>query len=128
MTDKAEETQNTWLGAILIICFGAWLFWPGSDATPSVSQKHEWYQGGTLHGASLGKWHAATYENKLATAADWTTGAIGEAEFERIGLNGVRALAEDLITCIDRSTQGMTELYDQKAPELAALCVTLMEW
>lgn len=41
---------------------------------PSVSapiKQIQWYEGGTLHKATVAQWNAATNQNKLATAADW---------------------------------------------------------
>jgi len=38
--------------------------------TPTTTQT-QWFQGGTLHRATLAQWRAATNANKLATAADW---------------------------------------------------------
>jgi len=39
-------------------------------STPTTTQT-QWFQGGTLHRATLAQWRAATNANKLATAADW---------------------------------------------------------
>ncbi len=44
--------------------------------TPSKVQSSKlnskWYEGGNLHKTSVGEWRTATYENKLATTADWS--------------------------------------------------------
>jgi len=41
-------------------------------STPPVAQtRGEWFQGGTLHSATLEQWRLATSANRLATAADW---------------------------------------------------------
>lgn len=40
-------------------------------ATPTVvATAQKWYEGGTLHKATMGEWNRATYANKLATCAD----------------------------------------------------------
>lgn len=31
----------------------------------------EWYKGGTLHKATVAEWNGASFQNKLATSADW---------------------------------------------------------
>ena len=31
----------------------------------------EWYKGGTLHSATVETWNQSSYENRLATSADW---------------------------------------------------------
>lgn len=36
-----------------------------------VSNSTQWFQGGTLHDASIRQWENASYRNKLATAGDW---------------------------------------------------------
>ncbi len=38
-------------------------------STPTYSS--EWYEGGTLHKATVQEWQQATYKNRLATSADW---------------------------------------------------------
>jgi len=44
-----------------------------SSTTPRASTEtaRQWYEGGTLHSATLAQWKAATNANRLATAADW---------------------------------------------------------
>lgn len=34
----------------------------------------EWYEGGNLHKATVRMWRVASYDNRLATSADWFTG------------------------------------------------------
>jgi hypothetical protein len=31
----------------------------------------QWYEGGTLHSSTVREWKQSTYDNKLATSADW---------------------------------------------------------
>jgi len=40
-------------------------------SSSSSSSKKQWFQGGNLHNATVAQWKGATYQNKLATAADW---------------------------------------------------------
>ncbi len=40
------------------------------QATTVLSSK-QWFKGGNLHKATVAQWKRATYQNKLATAADW---------------------------------------------------------
>ena len=37
----------------------------------SVIYAGEWYSGGTLHDATLREWYSASYQNRLATSADF---------------------------------------------------------
>jgi hypothetical protein len=41
------------------------------NTSNNTSNSGEWYQGGTLHNATVQEWQQATYENRLATSADW---------------------------------------------------------
>ena len=40
-------------------------------AFASTAQAKEWYEGGTLHQASVAQWHQADEHNRIATAGDW---------------------------------------------------------
>jgi hypothetical protein len=42
-----------------------------SGTSSSSSSSKQWFEGGTLHKATVAQWKSATYQNKLATAADW---------------------------------------------------------
>ena len=48
---------------------------PLSLSSSTVEAPLLWYQGGTLHNASLAEWASATYQNRLATAADIVSSA-----------------------------------------------------
>ena len=47
-----------------------WLIVIGVFVSTSV-YSGEWYEGGTLHKATVQEWQQATYENRLATSGDW---------------------------------------------------------
>jgi hypothetical protein len=38
---------------------------------PQLTFAGEWYEGGTLHTATVSKWNQSSYKNRLATSADW---------------------------------------------------------
>jgi hypothetical protein len=38
---------------------------------PQFASAGKWYEGGTLHSAKISKWNQSSYENRLATSADW---------------------------------------------------------
>lgn len=40
-------------------------------AFASTAQAKEWYEGGTLHKASVAQWHQADEHNRIVTAGDW---------------------------------------------------------
>jgi len=78
-----------------------------------------WYEGGTLHDATLAEWSNATDANRLATAADWTVIA-----FDGVPVLEIRIYANDLLICIDEIFDGYLERSSEGAPisDLAALC------
>lgn len=128
---SSEKDQPNQFGrgavSVGIVLAAIWLFFPTHASKSSGSSKVEWFQGGTLHGSTVGEWNAASYRNRLATAADWTTGIIGQAEFERIGLSGVRQKAEELVKCVDGSISDLSGAESLSATEIAAMCATLMK-
>lgn len=103
---------------------------------PSIRQstsvpvpEKNWYTGGTLHRATVAEWKRATYENKLATAADMAyTTRKGKSAFQNNGIEGVRPYAIDLVNCIDGSTKGNTSYDSSEVALIAAICITMMGW
>ncbi len=82
----------------------------------------EWYQGGTLQSASLRSWAAASYSNRLATAAD------AAAVFWRGKLRSMEALrpkAEAMENCISRAAGGSG---GASVRGTAASCAVMMGW
>ena len=89
----------------------------------------EFYDGGTLHSATVAEWHNATPENRLATASDFTVAIIGEKKIKKLGsMKAVKTLATDMVTCIDTGTKDIPEVQQQKVADMAAVCAVLMEW
>lgn len=75
--------------------------------SPKTTSK-AWYEGGTLHCATVEEWLRATDDNRLATAADWVArlsnvGLVWETETE------ARLLASELENCVSGAAEGMTE-------------------
>lgn len=56
----------------------------------SVALAQQWYEGGTLHDASLQEWDQATPENKLATIADMVSAAYNRESFVPLIQNTIR--------------------------------------
>ncbi|MFC1848925.1 hypothetical protein ACFL27_01840 [candidate division CSSED10-310 bacterium] len=56
--------------AVLAACI-ILVHWIVLMLTTSEETEKEWYEGGTLHLASVQEWLAATYGNRVATAADF---------------------------------------------------------
>ncbi|MEI7637497.1 MAG: hypothetical protein WCJ37_09340 [Syntrophus sp. (in: bacteria)] len=89
----------------------------------------EWYQGGTLHKATVSGWNKASYSDKLATAADWDTTIpkIRNKVQSSGDMNTLRPYASELVQCVDKAASGMG-YSNQGAAELAAGCQILMGW
>lgn len=85
----------------------------------------EWYQGGNLHDGTLADWRTATASNRLATAADFATGALGDARIRAMGsASELRPYAAALMTCIDGvAADSQVNL---RTVEVAAACFMLM--
>lgn len=88
-----------------------------------------WYEGGTLHRATVSQWNNSTYANRLATASDWAARRPNiKAEVRRSGtMETLRPYAEDLVECVDEAAAGQGYETTSVA-ELAAGCMILMGW
>ncbi len=89
----------------------------------------EWYSGGTLHQSTVADWHAATDENRLATAADFTVGHLGAPRVIAMGGPAVaRPLAVELMKCVNGGTADNAAILDQKIKAFATICAVMMGW
>ena len=87
----------------------------------------QWYEGGTLHYATVAEWQNASYTNKIATAADWVASSPkGKSVFRETGdINSLKPYVLNLINCVDEAAAG--EGYgNMKIAEIAASCIILM--
>jgi hypothetical protein len=96
---------------------GVHLLQTESSAPPTKA----WYEGGTLHQATVAQWKAGSNANRLATASDWVTVTTGWDTLEE-----AREKSEDLKTCVTEAAMESPE--ETKANELAAACAVLMGW
>ena len=85
-------------------------------AAPLAHAAGEWYEGGTLHSATLKQWASATTQNKMATMADMVVAAKLAKRPMEVVEQSVRAAS-----CIDEvaseSGQG------QEVATVAAMCM-----
>lgn len=95
--------------------------------TPNSSPKQdkaEWYQGGTLHKATVQQWHAADYDNKLATASDFLTSTVGWDTLDEARVN-----SKLLVVCIDEAVEvAVRDGLALKANEMAVACIVILGW
>lgn len=88
---------------------------------PINSNEKKWYEGGTLHRATIAQWRVATDDNKLATCSDF----IAKIRLDKgIAFNESEILAESyaLKKCID-AAQKDVDIATWKAVEIASVCL-----
>ena len=96
---------------------------------PLPSIAGHWYVGGTLYDATAGEWQKSSYENKLATAANWTLmdPNIRKISYKSSSMETVRPYAIELVACVDQISVG--DSYAKKdVSSLAAACIVSMGW
>jgi hypothetical protein len=81
----------------------------------------EWYEDGTLHGATASEWLSASYQNRLATAADFLAYSKAAAN-----MNELKVKAISLERCITEAIND-PRLHEQKISEIAAGCIILLK-
>jgi Domain of unknown function (DUF4190) len=99
---------------------------PASD-TGSGSSKGgtEWYEGGTLHRATVKEWREATYTDRLATAADWALTMLEKSGNKPASTDALKPFAVDLEACVTTTATG-GNAEGQRASEVAAMCWVLL--
>ncbi len=114
------------LGCSLVLAVGCADDEGGTSGTSSSSSSSEqWFQGGTLHGATAAQWKSGTYQNKLATAADWLAATIWKGHLKSPSdFDRVKVKAQMLVTAVDEVVAG--EQPDSlQASEIAAALITM---
>lgn len=82
----------------------------------------EWYEGGTLHRATAGEWLSASYQNRLATAADFLA-----ANKAATNMDEIKVRAISLERCITEAIND-PRLHGQKVSEIGAACMILLNY
>lgn len=115
-------------------------FQPAASTQLIDKQPGEWYQGGTLHKATWSEWQKGTYENKVATCADFVASMNNDnlltSEISRnlLTVEHYRPLAEELAKGIDEAIPDMTNseertlFANQKVSEIAVLIMAGAGW
>ena len=117
------------IGIIIVISILGSIFKNGtstSSAKPAVNEK-VWYAGGTLHNGTLEDWRNASFDNKLATCADWAANA-KKVYGESYGSDFEAALRKDAMeikACVDKVA--LEPKLNMKLNEIAAGCIVLMK-
>ena len=96
---------------------------------PRISIAGHWYVGGTIYEANARQWHESSYENRLATAANWT---LMQPDIRKISrksstMDTVKPYAIELVGCLDRVSAGESSA-EETVSSLAAACMVSMGW
>lgn len=94
--------------------------------SPKPTKK--WYEGGTLHNATVSQWNSSTHQNKLATAADWLAGTTWKGHLKTPNdFNKLKIQAERLVDGVDEIVYGLdlSSFNSTKVNEFAAALTTL---
>ncbi len=85
----------------------------------------EWYEGGTLHSKTMKEWNAASYRDRLATAADFTVTSL-----EKKGLNvsvmdwdDLKEKARAVKVCLDNANSNGVMNNEKVAAVAAMACL-----
>lgn len=106
---------------IAIICGALFLF------AFSTVQSKEWYEGGTLHRATVKQFLNGSPADALATTGDWVARTIGERQQKQITMDDIKAASVDVYQCIRTATAGNKAVQNNKAVEFAAMCAAMLK-
>ena len=92
-----------------------------TNSTPTATSK--WYEGGTLHGATIADWKSATARNRLATSADFV---MVSGQYQSLPPD-LRDRAVQFEECISTAT-GVAAVDTSLVSEIAAACGLLLQY
>lgn len=96
---------------------------PGTSSRSSSSK--QWYLGGNLHNATVVQWKGATYQNKLATAADWLVATKWKGYLKSPDdFDKLRVKAQMLVNAVDEVVT-VEKTDSLQVNEIAASIITL---
>ncbi len=98
-----------------------------SSTTPKSVEVKPWYSGGTLHRSKCSEWVGASFENRLATSADFLVSVNkgGLLTFDTTDFDQLRVNSAGLVACITKPCEvGIAR--DQRVAEIASLCEVSM--
>ena len=120
MRHRSLTAASAMLVAMTVSCGG-----DGSSSSDTrsatASPSREWYSGGTLHRRTVREWRAATYENRLATSADFVM-TLGRYQSLPPDL---RQRAEGFEKCISEAVEDGS-VDDRAVSEIGATCGVLL--
>jgi len=90
----------------------------------------EWFDGGTLHRATVQEWNDrgySGYNDKLATSADWYITIVGQrAVLKRGSMDAIKPDVRRLMSCVDNAAYDVpaSKARQTAVASLAASCAT----
>lgn len=93
----------------------------------STVQAKSWYEGGTLHKATVKQFRAAQYENARATAADWLAATISDKEISKLNELNWKHASENLVVCIVKATDGVEAIQNNSVTDVAIMCMAQLK-
>ncbi len=154
--DNTTSTKVS-LGVVVVLIIGlvSYCSFPKSPVSTSLTatsssvqqersksqEQSKWYEGGTLHNASALKWQEASYDDKLATCADFISGLWQNKKLKPSlqsqikSMEDIRTIAQELVKEMDAamrkdedSEENKKTYANQKVSEMAALLMLSMGW
>jgi hypothetical protein len=123
-------TNGEWIFALI---FGAALFALlkscGNDEPAQEDQRPStpsWYEGGTLQNATVGEWKAGTYQNRLASSADFAAVVVKNSGRSLNNMDELRPIARNFEACISEAAKA-DKADSVHVNDLAAACAVLMK-
>lgn len=114
---------------------------PAAAPQSASAKGKKWYEGGTLHKASALEWQNATYDNKMATCADFFAALYQGKKFKQTILSSIKSTddmvpyVEKLVADIDialskeQNAKKNEMMYaNQKVSEIAAMLMVMNGW
>jgi len=96
-----------------------------SRTSNSSPPSKRWYEAGTLHNATVLQWKDATYQNQLATAADWLTATKWRGYLNSpADLSKMKVKAQMLVDAVDEAV-AVENTETLHVNEIAAVIVTM---
>lgn len=102
----------------------------GCSGNEESVKQSAWYNGGTLHEATVAEWKKATPQNKLATCGDfianWWRNDLLKIEIKTV--DDIKPYAQEMVDFIDKSTEKIDEVNHYKVSDLASMGAIMMGW
>lgn len=93
----------------------------------TTAQAESWYEGGTLHKATVKQFRASEYENARATAADWLAASISDKEIGKLNELNWKHASENLVMCIIKATDGVEAVQNNSVTDVAVMCMAQLK-